>query len=85
MKKKSSGRWSVAIFQRYSHTTEQGGPVRLEVRDLERRGQFGPVSFSLHAGEIVGLYGIIGAGRTELAEALYGLAPADAGEISSRG
>ena len=41
------------------------------------RGAFGPVSFALRSGEILGLYGIIGAGRSELAEALFGLAPAD--------
>ena len=46
-----------------------------------RDGAFGPVSFALRAGEIVGLYGIVGAGRSELAEALFGLAPADGGEI----
>ena len=46
---------------------------------------FGPVSFSLRAGEIVGLYGIIGAGRSELAETLFGLAPADAGKIRIEG
>lgn len=69
----------------FPHTPSKPGSVRLEVRDLERRGQFGPLSFSLHAGEIVGLYGIIGAGRSELAEALYGLAPADAGEIRVEG
>ena len=48
---------------------------------LRRDGAFGPVSFALRAGEIVGLYGIVGAGRSELAEALFGLAPADGGEI----
>ena len=39
------------------------------------------MTLSLRAGEIVGLYGIIGSGRSELAEALFGLAPADAGTI----
>jgi ABC-type sugar transport system ATPase subunit len=65
----------------FPHTAVVPGPVRLEVRDLEREGVFGPVSFALREGEIVGLYGIIGAGRSELAEALFGLARADAGTI----
>jgi rhamnose transport system ATP-binding protein len=65
----------------FPHTPATPGATRLEVRDLRRDGAFGPVSFALRAGEIVGLYGIVGAGRSELAEALFGLAPADGGEI----
>jgi ABC-type sugar transport system ATPase subunit len=69
----------------FPHTPTEPGAIRLDVSDLARRGVFGPLSFSLRAGEIVGLYGIIGAGRTELAEALFGLAPADAGKIRIEG
>ena len=65
----------------FPHAPAKPGATRLEVRDLRRDGAFGPVSFALRAGEIVGLYGIVGAGRSELAEALFGLAPADDGEI----
>jgi ribose transport system ATP-binding protein len=54
---------------------------RLRVVDLGRRGIFEGISFSVRAGEVLGIYGIIGAGRTNVAEALYGLAPADAGAI----
>ena len=46
---------------------------------------FSGVSFSIRAGEILGLYGIIGAGRTDVAKALYGLAPGDAGTIKVDG
>jgi ABC-type sugar transport system ATPase subunit len=55
--------------------------VRLEVRNLGRHEAFRNVSFSVRGGEVVGLYGLIGSGRTEVAEAIYGLAPADLGEI----
>jgi len=65
----------------FPHAPAKPGATRLEVRDLRRDGAFGPVSFAMRAGEIVGLYGIVGAGRSELAEALFGLAPADDGEI----
>ncbi len=53
----------------------------LEVRALTRKGQFQDVSFSLWPGEILGLTGLIGSGRTELALALFGLNPPDAGQI----
>jgi len=53
----------------------------LEVRGLSRRGQFREVSFSLWPGEVLGLTGLIGSGRTELALALFGLNPPDSGQI----
>ena len=65
----------------FPHVPSAPGAARLEVRGLVSRGAFGPVSFALRAGEIVGLYGIIGAGRSELAMALFGLAPVDGGTI----
>ena len=57
----------------------------LEVRGLSRRGNFRDVSFSLCAGEIVGITGLIGSGRTELALALFGISPADTGQILVEG
>jgi ABC-type sugar transport system ATPase subunit len=65
----------------FPHEPSPPGTARLEVRGLTSRGAFGPVSFALRSGEIVGLYGIIGAGRSELAMALFGLAPVDGGSI----
>jgi simple sugar transport system ATP-binding protein len=53
----------------------------LSVRGLSRRGDFADVSFDLHAGEILGVTGLLGSGRTELALALFGMRPAESGEI----
>ena len=53
----------------------------LEVDGLTRHGEFEDVSLTIRRGEILGLTGLIGAGRTELAHALIGMARADAGEI----
>jgi len=60
---------------------EAGGDVVLEVRGLAREGQFADVSFTLAAGEILGITGLLDSGRNELARALAGVAPAHAGEI----
>lgn len=58
-----------------------GLPVVLEVEGLSRAGQYRDVSFRLHAGEVLGLTGLLGAGRTELALSLFGMNPPDAGAI----
>lgn len=65
---------------RFPRERQQQAPL-LEVRNLSRRGHFHNVSFSLWAGEILGLTGLIGSGRTELALALFGLNRPDSGEI----
>ncbi|HEX2860126.1 MAG TPA: sugar ABC transporter ATP-binding protein [Lacunisphaera sp.] len=58
------------------------GAVRLAVDDLGcAAGGISGVSFEIRAGEIFGLAGLVGAGRTELARTLFGLTPADAGRI----
>ena len=60
--------------------------VRLEVANLsDRRGRFRDVSFQVHAGEILGVYGLVGAGRSELAETLFGIRQASGGEIQIDG
>ena len=55
--------------------------VRLDIRRLTRRPCFRDVSLSVRAGEIVGLFGLVGAGRSELLETIFGLHRPDAGEI----
>ena len=56
-------------------------PVRLQVNDLRADGLFGPVSFDVHAGECLGLYGFVGAGHQDLAHALAGGLSPDAGTV----
>jgi len=60
------------------------GPVVLRVRDLEVAGGH-RVSFELHAGEILGIAGLVGSGRSELAATLFGLTPATSGSIQIGG
>jgi rhamnose transport system ATP-binding protein len=62
------------------------GPTVLETRGLGCRASgVQDVSLSVRSGEILGLAGLVGAGRTELARILFGLTPADSGEILLRG
>ncbi|MCV7290425.1 sugar ABC transporter ATP-binding protein [Mycolicibacterium wolinskyi] len=62
-----------------------GTDTVLEVRDLQVEGASGPVSFTVKAGEIVGLAGLVGAGRTELLEAIFGARHSSAGDVIVRG
>jgi rhamnose transport system ATP-binding protein len=57
------------------------GEVVLEVKNLTKKGIFQNISFQLHKGEILGLAGLVGARRTDVATTLFGISPADSGEI----
>ena len=61
-----------------------GEPV-LEVRELGNDTEFAGISFQLHRSEVLGFYGLIGAGRTELMEALFGLTRATRGDVLLEG
>ena len=61
-----------------------GAPV-LEARDLVRRPLTKGVSLTVRAGEIVGLAGLVGSGRSELAQTLFGMTPSESGEIRLNG
>jgi rhamnose transport system ATP-binding protein len=77
------GRELSALFPRSKATA---GEVVVEMRGLGcRRVRVRDISLSVRAGEIVSLAGLVGAGRTELAGILFGLTPADSGEIRLRG
>jgi len=60
-------------------------PVVLEVEGLALAGEFSDVSFRVHAGEIVGLAGLVGSGRSEILETIYGARKATAGTVSVDG
>ncbi|MGO2391913.1 MAG: sugar ABC transporter ATP-binding protein [Halomonas sp.] len=64
--------------------THQGQPV-LELKHLSRQGEFEDVSFTLHRGEILGLTGLLGAGRTEIAHAIFGMTRPTSGEMRKDG
>ena len=60
-------------------------PVVMEVSQLSRAGEYKDVSFEIRRGEILGITGLLGAGRTELASTLFGLTRPDSGEIRLEG
>lgn len=72
------GRSVESVFVR--EDSEIGEPI-LEVRDLTRQGKFNDVSFTLRRGEVLGLSGLVGAGRTDVVRAIFGADPIDSGEI----
>jgi ribose transport system ATP-binding protein len=74
------------IFEAAPEVPEHTNPeVVLEVRNLNRGRVIRDVSFSVHRGEIVGIAGLVGAGRTEVARAVFGADPVDSGEVFVHG
>ena len=63
------------------HLKAERGEELLRVENLTSPGRFENISFTLHAGEVLGLAGLVGAGRTEIAEALFGLDPFVPGRV----
>ena len=73
----------------YAFPRSQGAapdaPEILRVEGLGRRGEFSDVSFSVHSGEIVGLAGLVGSGRSEIVETVYGARKSDTGRVTVDG
>ncbi len=70
--------------QNETQREKTGRPV-LQVRGLSRKGWFDDISLDVAAGEIVGIYGLLGSGRTEFLEAVFGLHKPDRGEVLLEG
>ena len=73
------------IESRYPRTETYGEKPLLEVQGLSREGEFENVSFRLHAGEVLGIAGVMGAGRTELVKTIFGAMRKTSGKILVEG
>lgn len=73
------------LTERYPARNPKPGEVVLEVKNIGRKDAFDNVSFSVRSGEIVGFSGLMGAGRTEIMRALFGLDSLHSGEMWVRG
>ncbi|MER7968743.1 sugar ABC transporter ATP-binding protein [Streptomyces sp. NPDC096080] len=70
-----------SIAQQYPRERPAAGTALLSVRGLTRDGAFADVGFEVRAGEVVGIAGLVGAGRTEVARAVFGADPYDRGSV----
>ena len=69
----------------YPKTVTEPGDVVLEVQNLTSAGVFNDISFQVRRGEIVALAGLVGAGRSEVARAIFGIDPYDSGVVTMNG
>jgi simple sugar transport system ATP-binding protein len=73
-------------FEPYRYDPSMKGKIPLlEVKHLSKKNQYRDINFKLHPGEILGIIGLIGSGRTEVVQSIFGLDPADSGEIFMEG
>jgi ribose transport system ATP-binding protein len=73
------------IEEMYSIQHFKPGEKVLEVKDLSKKGEFENISFELHKGEILGFFGLIGSGRTEIMRSIFGADMHDSGEVVVNG
>ncbi len=76
------GREMADFYPKQRHTREQ---ITLQVHGLSRPGEFTGVDLAVHAGEILGIAGVLGCGRSGLLRALFGLAPPASGTVTLAG
>jgi ABC-type multidrug transport system ATPase subunit len=69
----------------FARTEHPRGGLAIRVSGIGRTGAFADVSFEVHKGEVLGLAGLVGAGRTDVALALFGIAPAESGSVELDG
>lgn len=79
------GREIQNMYVRPAETEKRADKALLEVKDFTKQGVFKNINFSLYGGEILGFSGLVGAGRTDLMRALFGLETTDAGKIIIKG
>jgi ribose transport system ATP-binding protein len=79
------GRDVKEFFARDEHAGTEIGPVLLRVRELKLAGSPHAASFDVHAGEVVGVGGLVGAGRTDVLQAVFGIQVAESGQIELAG
>ena len=77
------GRDMSEMFQR--ERFELSDEIVLEIKHFSREGKYQDINFAVRKGEIFGIAGLVGAGRSEIVEGLFGYKPADSGEIYIKG
>lgn len=85
---KMVGRNLEEMYVREGHSTQEqtrAEEVMLDVAGLTRRPIFEDISFQVHRGEILGLFGLVGSGRTEIVRSLFGAEKPDSGSVSIEG
>ncbi|MSS13127.1 sugar ABC transporter ATP-binding protein [Bifidobacterium tsurumiense] len=70
------------ITNQFPHEHREPGKVLLDVKDLNRQGELNDISLQVRAGEVIGLAGLVGAGRTEVIRAIFGADSYDSGTIT---
>ncbi|MFL9936020.1 sugar ABC transporter ATP-binding protein [Paraburkholderia sp. RL18-103-BIB-C] len=73
------------VAQPRKSTRSEAGKVMLDVANLSQSGQFNDVSLRVSSGEIVGIYGLMGSGRSEFLNAVYGIGPREGGTVTVDG
>lgn len=73
------------ITNKFPRIAQEPGRILLETAGLSRKDAIHDITLQVHAGEVVGLAGLVGAGRTETLRAIFGADPYDSGTVSVRG
>ncbi len=74
-----------SVVDMYKRKHFPPGETVLEARGLTAKGKFTDISFALHRGEVLGFFGLVGSGRTEVMRAVFGAEPPDSGEVFVHG
>ncbi len=73
------------ILDVYGERKEHGDNVVFEARNISKKGIYKDISFTIKSGEILGVSGLVGAGRTEIGRGIFGAEPIDSGELYLNG